>query len=299
MFGNLGTNLSDTIFVQPLPTHPMFACISVLRSLLLCIALLLCSYWATAGLPAHRNYTEADGLASAHVYCVLQDRNGFIWVSTEAGVSRFDGYEFTNYSLADGLADTEIFSLHEDSQGRIWHLGANGRVSYYLDGQIFNSNTDTTLKALDLDAFYLCMLEDSKGNIWFGNQAYGAACYTVDHKVRSYLGSANWRWSATYGIFEDDDGRIWAHVPMGRLDLSGQAAVELPEGALYGVTRHAVWQQRAGSQHWEEQQYMLEDGEYPVHMVLDTTQRLWMCTSRGLKLFESSEVSRQVGGRYI
>ena len=286
-----------------------------LASQILPLLVLLLPLQLLAGLPAHRNYTEADGLASAHIYCVLQDREGFIWVSTEAGVSRFDGYEFTNFSLADGIADTEVFSIHEDSQGRIWQLGANGRVSYYLNGQFFNTSNDSTLRGLDWDSFHLSFLEDSNGNIWFGNQAYGTACYTANNTVRSFKREADWTWRSSHGIFEDEEGKVWVHVPAGRLLLTADGpklmseSDLLPEltlrsalrsdGALYGLSRQKVWMQETAAGKWEEQTFLLRENEYPIHMTIDEDDQLWMCTSKGLKLYTSEEVMQQRGGKAL
>ena len=50
--------------------------------------------------PSFRHYTTDDGLASPEVYHVLQDKKGYIWIATDNGVSRFDGYDFRNYSKA-------------------------------------------------------------------------------------------------------------------------------------------------------------------------------------------------------
>ncbi|UCE05437.1 MAG: hypothetical protein JSW07_17750, partial [bacterium] len=41
--------------------------------------------------------TTKDGLSNNSVKCILQDRQGFMWFSTEAGLNKFDGYNFTLY----------------------------------------------------------------------------------------------------------------------------------------------------------------------------------------------------------
>lgn len=54
-------------------------------------------------------FTQKDGLASDIVYTVIEDRSHQLWVSTNAGVSRFDPESkiFTNYTKSDGLAEAE------------------------------------------------------------------------------------------------------------------------------------------------------------------------------------------------
>jgi ligand-binding sensor domain-containing protein len=81
--------------------------------------------------PYFRNYGVEDGLPSSETYDILQDRSGFIWIATDRGVSRYDGYSFRNFSSADGLTDNTIFSLKEDYSGRIWCATLNNRLCYF------------------------------------------------------------------------------------------------------------------------------------------------------------------------
>jgi len=88
----------------------------------------------TAPHPAFHQYTTDDGLASSETYCIIQDRQGYIWISSDNGVSRFDGYEFHNYGLKDGLTENVIFVLQLDTLGRVWMQAMSGNL-YYLDGE--------------------------------------------------------------------------------------------------------------------------------------------------------------------
>src|SRR5690348_13887593 len=65
-------------------------------------------------------FTTKDGLAGNTVYDMCQDRDGFLWFATEAGVSRYDGNSFTNYTTKDGLPDNEVLKIYGDSRGRVW-----------------------------------------------------------------------------------------------------------------------------------------------------------------------------------
>lgn len=65
-----------------------------------------------------------QGLAPGNVNDIVQDSNGFIWLGTESGLCRYDGYEFKTYTnnLADSnsLSYNNIFSLLMDKDGIIW-----------------------------------------------------------------------------------------------------------------------------------------------------------------------------------
>jgi len=52
-----------------------------------------------------RTYDGVDGLANVWAESVFQDQEGYIWVGTESGVSRYDGRNWTTFTTKDGLAD--------------------------------------------------------------------------------------------------------------------------------------------------------------------------------------------------
>lgn len=67
-----------------------------------------------------RKYDVADGLAHRRVNAIVQDREGFLWLATPAGVQRFDGYTFTLLTMADGLQANDAGAMWMDGGGLIW-----------------------------------------------------------------------------------------------------------------------------------------------------------------------------------
>lgn len=66
------------------------------------------------------NLTTYDGLPSNEVFTTFQDKDGFIWVGTKLGVSKFDGYTFQNFGISEGLKDLTISHITQDEEGIIW-----------------------------------------------------------------------------------------------------------------------------------------------------------------------------------
>ena len=125
--------------------------------------------------PAFINYSVEEGLIGANAYHVMQDSKGYIWIATQNGVSRFDGYEFENFTETEGLPGNEVFRIHEDSRGRIWFLTYNGSPGYYLNGKFHNPRNDSVMAAGNAESFLTGFLEDSDGNIWIGT--FGKECF--------------------------------------------------------------------------------------------------------------------------
>lgn len=80
---------------------------------------------------AYRNYTIDDGLPSSECYEVIQDRKGYIWISSDNGVSKFDGNRFINYGPKEGLKDKTVLYMHEDHRGWIWMSTISGNCYIY------------------------------------------------------------------------------------------------------------------------------------------------------------------------
>lgn len=79
--------------------------------------------------------TVNDGLAHSDAVGVLQDKDGFIWVGTNNGIDRYDGYELKNYLLPNsnfnGLYNNRIQNLHLSKDGRIWATADEQGVYFY------------------------------------------------------------------------------------------------------------------------------------------------------------------------
>src|SRR5580658_1133932 len=133
---------------------------------LILLIMLVLSHRVFAQEYSYTHYDIADGLASSTVYCITQDKDGVIWVGTEAGVCRFDGTHFSTFTSADGLPDAEVLQMFGDSKGRVWMAPFRGSVCYYYQGEIHHAGNDSLLAAIRLhDNSIENFAEDAKGNI--------------------------------------------------------------------------------------------------------------------------------------
>ncbi|HEX2617680.1 MAG TPA: two-component regulator propeller domain-containing protein [Flavobacteriales bacterium] len=140
----------------------------ITRAIALCLAALTTQVQVLAQGAPFRAYTVADGVPSNTVYSVLQDRDGFLWFGTDAGVARFDGLHFRTYTTTDGLSDNEVLSMFQDHAGRIWFLTLNGRLSFFFDGRFHSAVEHPELAQIRPASGLYAMAEDGDGRLWFG-----------------------------------------------------------------------------------------------------------------------------------
>ena len=164
------------------------------------------------------NFTKNDGLCSNCVWGMVEDKTGNIWFCTDTGICRYDGKTITPVPML-AAGDTEpapgtyiknnVYSGMCDRSGKLWFGTEEGVLCY--DGQKFTHflSADSKIKT---NGFSLksvqCMMEDSKGNIWFGSGplAFEGICMYDGRSLTSYKpGGEKWIRS----ISEDKKGNIW------------------------------------------------------------------------------------------
>ena len=97
------------------------------------------------------NFSVNEGLPSSETYFVHQDKKGYIWVCTDRGVARYDGFKFDVFTTKQGLPDNVVFYVYEDQFDRIWFIGNSEKLSYYKNGKIYlYKYNDLIYKALNI-----------------------------------------------------------------------------------------------------------------------------------------------------
>ncbi len=108
-------------------------------------------------------WNSTHGLPQNHVDTVARDRQGYLWLSTWVGLSRFNGREFVNFNPVNTPAiRNETFSgLLTDRAGDLWATSKDGL--YRIDGTKFERfGTEHGLTSADI----LSLEEDRSGNKW-------------------------------------------------------------------------------------------------------------------------------------
>ena len=147
----------------------------------------ICSVFAQDNLTfVHQlhHFSVNDGLPSSEVYYALQDKKGYMWFATDAGVVRFDGSTFRTFDQSDGLTDNTVFQLFEDSKGRIWFGTFNLQFCYFWQDSIYEYQYNDNIKenlniAEGLNSLYF----DEKEGLSFGFDYNGVYQVDIDGQI--------------------------------------------------------------------------------------------------------------------
>ena len=74
------------------------------------------------------NYSVRQGLPNSKIYDILQDQDGYVWLASPSGLSRFDGEDFKSYGMLQGLTESSARTLYLDTEDRLWVGFENGLV---------------------------------------------------------------------------------------------------------------------------------------------------------------------------
>jgi class 3 adenylate cyclase/ligand-binding sensor domain-containing protein len=145
-----------------------------------------------------RTLSIEQGLPSASVYALCEDRDGFLWVGTAQGAARSEGLRFETLGKEQGLGGDDATALYCDPHGRIWMGSGNGAISVWEEGSLRTVRAgarDGTVRALVGDGDDLWWASGGAG-VWHLSATGGAqeleglptrSVYTLVRDVRGVL----------------------------------------------------------------------------------------------------------------
>jgi signal transduction histidine kinase/ligand-binding sensor domain-containing protein len=169
-----------------------------------------------------------QGLSQSSVFCIAQDRKGFMWFGTQDGLNQYDGYSFHVYKPIpgdpDSLSDAHIRAMVEDQEGILW-IGTNGGGLDGLDrdtGEVVHFQYDPGDSQSLSDNYVNTVYEDSQGVVWIGTASGLDRLDRTRQRFVRYQHSAHDPSSLSRGavqaIYEDREGVLWIGTAGGGLN---------------------------------------------------------------------------------
>lgn len=165
----------------------------------------------------------ADGLSENSVYCILQDQTGFMWFGTKDGLNRYDGNSFRVFqkqhqdknslgnNFVRSLAEKDSNSLYVGTDHGLYIMDKTKEAFYFLD-----LKTNQNLK---LHSAINTLKIAKDGSLWIGSMNQGIFQYFPKENKLIHLDieNGNLGQNATWAIFQDQSGAIWAGTRLGLL----------------------------------------------------------------------------------
>ncbi|HET8948307.1 MAG TPA: triple tyrosine motif-containing protein [Candidatus Polarisedimenticolia bacterium] len=214
----------------------------------------------------HQSWTFKDG-APERITALARTADGFLWLSSEGGLSRFDGRQFEIFQPSSGeeFLRATIYSLFAPPSGGLWIGYAFGGIGFLDRGRLTNYGGDFAARSGTVRS----MLQDADGTMW---ALTTRGLWRLDHSEWRKIG-AEWNFpiESVTDVVLDPDGGLWA---------SGEGLILcLPRGGrrFQVARRHARFNRR--------------DSQLTVLADLDGS--LWAQTPAGLDHFFFSQLVKQ------
>lgn len=186
-------------------------------------AVLLCLYFVwPASVPAQfesmrfEHLTVNDGLSQSSVNALAQDNRGYLWIGTQDGLNRYDGYRFDVFrhdpQNPRSLANSNISSIFEDSSGVLW-VGTTGSTLHRYERETNDFDryalpgTTATRNQAAVSVNVREIYETSDGSFWVGTDQHGL--YSFDRKSGVFARAALGRTSSVNVLREVNGSELW------------------------------------------------------------------------------------------
>ena len=162
--------------------------------------------------------TVTNGLSSNHIQSVCQDRYGFLWIATNNGLNRYDGYDFKVFKHQPddtaSLPSNEVNYVYMDRSGTLWAATVAGLSRYNREDDSFSNYQPIPENTSAEQQSIIAINEDSQGRLWLGSRWNGlfrfdretGACRRMQTEIGDVVQSFG---GPNVGIMESASGTIY------------------------------------------------------------------------------------------
>jgi Predicted periplasmic ligand-binding sensor domain len=122
------------------------------------------------------NYTTEHGMVHNSGNCFAQDKQGFLWIGSNGGLEKFDGYKFTIYKSESGvihsLSNNLVSTLYIDKHNNLWAGTMGGGLNlFFREQEDFKSYRSNPNNPWSISSDNIaCIFEDKYDKLWIGTR---------------------------------------------------------------------------------------------------------------------------------
>jgi ligand-binding sensor domain-containing protein/signal transduction histidine kinase len=157
------------------------------------------------------------GLSNTSVYALAQTEDGYLWIGTQNGLNRYDGYGFKVFNYIPGtkssLSNNWVKALCTDKKGNLWIGTSSGLNRFNYQTEDFTAYFNHRYRKNTLpDNNIWTVFVDSEGILWIGTNNGLSRFDEQNQEFTNYFtnnGTTQETSSAINSIAEDKEGNLW------------------------------------------------------------------------------------------
>ena len=223
-----------------------------------------------------RSWQREQGMPHNSLRALAQTEDGYLWLGSDDGLSRFDGVHFASFNAVPGLPPGPVRALLGDSDGTLWIGTVSNGLTCYHDSHFLNFTTRDGLPSDSINA----LAEDRENRLWIGTQN-GLALWK-DGRVVALDSNATFRGKSVTALAKDLRGTMW-------MGIAGTGVFQFQNGQWSQLSDPSV-------------NTLLQD---PHCLLVDAGGRLWIGAGSDFVLCREGEqwrryrIPRHSGNSYV
>lgn len=198
----------------------------------LAVPLLCAAQSGTSRLPGvNLNFERLSlekGLSQTTVLSVIQDHRGFLWLGTQDGLNRYDGYGFEVYRHdpidSTSLSESFVQVVYEDRERNLWAGTWGGGLNRFdrASGRFIRYRNDVGDASSLVNDIVLSIYQDSRGTLWVGTagglERYDPGTDDFTHVRHDADDPRSLSDDFVWSLAEDKHGSLWVGTYSGGLN---------------------------------------------------------------------------------
>ena len=241
-----------------------------------------------------KSITTEEGLSNNVVFDIHQDREGYIWIATNNGLNRYDGYSITTFFHSEkdstSISSNVVRAIIEDQEGRLWFGTKNGLNLFNTSEQHF----EKPIKLIDssfVNQKIMSMAHDSVGRIWITTSNDVGYFYPKSLNVELILSLE----TVPYTTLADD--KVWIYNTKGEVqyydinteELSTESNISTNASVFFGEYSKKLWLPYSNNTPIDSSKFRflpkLPNNIKPFRLLELNSNKSWIATDSGIYEF--------------